>query len=274
MTYTPDQIAQVCHEANRALQAVNNDEANPAGVPWRIASQEQRQSAIDGVHAALAGKTPEELHDAWCEFKLRHGWRHGDVKDEQAKTHPCLVPYGLLPETERVKDHLFAAIVDALTSRPGIEHAEQWQTTVAKLVHVATVQPAAGVPVTACGLTSSEAGPDVQFGVALPDITCPACRVACGAPPPLTVGDIVHYVSYGTPGGEYARECRAAVVTDTSGRQDRLLALAVLNPTGMFFNPAVLADPGRDLTAIGQPPTTMCAGLDFTGGTWHRPART
>lgn len=49
-----------------------------------------------------------------------------------------------------------------------------------------------------------------------------------------TVGRIVHYVSYGTPGGEYGKECRAAIVTrtwPTSG----VLSLAILNPEGLVL---------------------------------------
>lgn len=70
-----------------------------------------------------------------------------------------------------------------------------------------------------------------------------------------TVGRIVHYVSYGTPGGEYTKECRAAVVTEVES--DNLVSLAVLNPTGMFFNAGVTNDDGS------KP----------TGGTWHWPER-
>lgn len=33
-----------------------------------------------------------------------------------------------------------------------------------------------------------------------------------------SVGRIVHYVSYGTPGGEYTSECRAAIITEVSSR--------------------------------------------------------
>jgi len=32
-----------------------------------------------------------------------------------------------------------------------------------------------------------------------------------------TVGRVVHYVSYGTPGGEYTSQCRAAMVTEAGG---------------------------------------------------------
>jgi len=87
-----------------------------------------------------------------------------------------------------------------------------------------------------------------------------------------SVGRIVHYVSYGTPGGEYGSKCRAAVVTglgemleypvhgdgiDDLGPGDAQLAdLCVLNPTGMFFNQGVPQDEQA-----------------HNGGTWHWPER-
>jgi hypothetical protein len=60
-----------------------------------------------------------------------------------------------------------------------------------------------------------------------------------------SVGRIVHYHSYGTPGGEYLPEARAAVITAIGPPLARpggktvanmIVGLAVLNPTGMFFN--------------------------------------
>ncbi len=80
-----------------------------------------------------------------------------------------------------------------------------------------------------------------------------------------TVGRIVHYQAFGTPGGEYPSVPRAAVVTaaDWIGGDSALLAdeasyrvgLAILNPTGMFFNPDIKYD------ADGKP------------GTWRWPPR-
>ncbi|WP_218001346.1 hypothetical protein [Nocardia niigatensis] len=52
-----------------------------------------------------------------------------------------------------------------------------------------------------------------------------------------TVGRNVHYQSYGTPGGEYLPEPRAAVITTVG--EGGVVGLAVLNPTGMFFNERV-----------------------------------
>lgn len=83
-----------------------------------------------------------------------------------------------------------------------------------------------------------------------------------------TIGALVHYVSYGTPGGEYKQECRAAIITaipphlltepmdgcpnGTNG--EWLASLAVLNPTGMYFNENLPLDQEEK-----------------SGGSWHWP---
>lgn len=69
------------------------------------------------------------------------------------------------------------------------------------------------------------------------------------------IGETVHYRSFGTPGGEYPMACRAAIVTEEHKPRDgypKTLALAVLNPTGMFFNTGIPQDESRE-----------------NGGTWH-----
>lgn len=89
-----------------------------------------------------------------------------------------------------------------------------------------------------------------------------------------SVGRIVHYVSHGTPGGEYGRECRAAIVTEVSpeskGDGQEIVGLCVLNPTGQFFNQGCVHDEGTltPLSINGAPPT-----LPYPGGTWHWPER-
>jgi hypothetical protein len=53
-----------------------------------------------------------------------------------------------------------------------------------------------------------------------------------------SIGRIVHYQSYGTPGKEYDSLPRAAVVTEVGG-EDLQVGLCILNPTGLFFTRAV-----------------------------------
>lgn len=85
-----------------------------------------------------------------------------------------------------------------------------------------------------------------------------------------SVGRIVHYVSFGTPGGEYASRCRAAMITEV-GYGDRL-GLAVLNPTGMFFHS--LADGGCERHDGDHSDTPGAPkSPSYRGGTWHFPER-
>jgi hypothetical protein len=109
-----EQIARVCHEANRAYQRELRDPAIPVAPPWDECTHEFRLGVQDGVRVVLAGATPEEGHENWCRFKREHGWVYGARKDEDLKTHPCLVAYADLPEADRRKDHLFHGIIRAL----------------------------------------------------------------------------------------------------------------------------------------------------------------
>ncbi|WP_201790366.1 hypothetical protein [Prescottella equi] len=55
------------------------------------------------------------------------------------------------------------------------------------------------------------------------------------------VGQTVHYQSYGTPGGEYLPEPRAAIITEVKELDPvpehgiPYVSLCVVNPTGLFF---------------------------------------
>lgn len=52
----------------------------------------------------LTEKIAENVHDVWGKARLKEGWVYGDVKDNSAKTTPCLVPYSELPESEKQYD--------------------------------------------------------------------------------------------------------------------------------------------------------------------------
>lgn len=53
-----------------------------------------------------------------------------------------------------------------------------------------------------------------------------------------SVGRMVHYQAYGTPGGEYPSVPRAAVVSEVEA-DGETVGLVVFNPTGLFFNRGV-----------------------------------
>lgn len=107
------QIAQTCHEANRAYCASLGDLSQPA---WADAPDWQKQSAVTGVQFTLANPdaTPSASHESWLEEKRRDGWVYGAVKNAETKEHPCFVPYDELPREQRAKDYIFQAIVRSL----------------------------------------------------------------------------------------------------------------------------------------------------------------
>jgi hypothetical protein len=80
-----------------------------------------------------------------------------------------------------------------------------------------------------------------------------------------SVGRVVHYVSYGTPGGEFPKACRAAIVSEVDpvllDQGSDVVGLVVTNPTGLFFHS--LANGGCDYDGSEDP----------KGGTWHWPER-
>ena len=103
-------LAGIAHEANRAYCEAIGDTSQ---VPWEVAPAWQRQSSLMGVIGALTGNTPEQSHESWMREKLADGWMYGEVKNPEAKQHPCLVAYAELPQAQRVKDHIFIGVVRA-----------------------------------------------------------------------------------------------------------------------------------------------------------------
>ncbi len=52
----------------------------------------------------LVEQISKNVHEVWAETRIKQGWRYGDQRDDELKTHPCLVPYEQLPESEREYD--------------------------------------------------------------------------------------------------------------------------------------------------------------------------
>lgn len=110
-----EQIASVCHEANRAYCEAMGDNSQ---VPWSAAPEWQKKSAIDGVmyHINNPKSKPEDSHNEWMAQKKAEGWKRGKEKDAEKKTHPAMVPYNMLPKEQKAKNFILIGIVRAMTN--------------------------------------------------------------------------------------------------------------------------------------------------------------
>ena len=109
---TTEEIARVAHQVNRAYCLALGDGSQ---VSWEQAPDWQKKSAISGVNLHSDGKVgPQASHENWMKEKTEAGWVYGVDKDEQKKTHPCMLPFLELPVAQQAKDFIFRAVVHAL----------------------------------------------------------------------------------------------------------------------------------------------------------------
>lgn len=116
MNYTNEDvemIARVCHAVNAAYCAGIGDHSQPT---WDVLPENLKASTRVGVLNTLMNPntTPEEAHNFWLQCKVNEGYVYGVQKDNAKKTHPCILPYSALPQSDRVKDYLFNAVVHTL----------------------------------------------------------------------------------------------------------------------------------------------------------------
>ena len=52
----------------------------------------------------LVEQMSKNVHEVWAETRIRQGWTFGEQRNDELKTHPCLIPYEELPESEKVYD--------------------------------------------------------------------------------------------------------------------------------------------------------------------------
>ncbi len=52
----------------------------------------------------LTEKLAENAHDNWAKLRIEEGWKWGKQRDDNEKTHPGLVPYNQLSDSEKEYD--------------------------------------------------------------------------------------------------------------------------------------------------------------------------
>ena len=52
----------------------------------------------------LVEQMSKNVHEVWSETRIKQGWMYGEQRNDELKTHPCLIPYEELSESEKEYD--------------------------------------------------------------------------------------------------------------------------------------------------------------------------
>lgn len=52
----------------------------------------------------LVERLARNVHDTWALGRIKEGWTYGPERNDNLKTHPCLIDYDELPESEKEYD--------------------------------------------------------------------------------------------------------------------------------------------------------------------------
>ena len=63
----------------------------------------------------------ENAHEVWAKTRKEQGWSYGKERDDAKKLHPDMLPYNLLPESEKEYDRLMAINTIKLVKKLGWE---------------------------------------------------------------------------------------------------------------------------------------------------------
>jgi len=117
MSFTNEQIAQVAHNATRALQSQIDDTPLP---PWPDLGADLQEAATATAAIARYGAPPAAVHDAWVRAMLQAGWTVGDVRDTGAKTDPAMVAFDSLTPTDQARDYLICGVSTAMNAAANV----------------------------------------------------------------------------------------------------------------------------------------------------------
>lgn len=89
---------------------------------WEELNEEQQKRACEAFkqvyetlqsysYTQVSCQLPETLHDIWLQGAIADGWSYGKVYCPVEKKHPSMIPFNRLPETEKLKDQIWADVI-------------------------------------------------------------------------------------------------------------------------------------------------------------------
>ena len=110
MKFKAEEIAKIIHGVTSQIRRMDNSQVND----WNNLSEFQRENAANAVKKIYSDphRTPEELHDLWMEPLIKDGWTCGEY-NHALKTHPSILPFEELEDSEVLKDFIWYYLTEA-----------------------------------------------------------------------------------------------------------------------------------------------------------------
>jgi len=97
-----------------------------------IDKKNYRSAPIDTADVVLPAELLELVeqitqnnHEVWARERIKDGWTYGEHRDDVRKQTPCLVPYEVLPESEKAIDRNTAAEVLKVVVKLGFKISKE-----------------------------------------------------------------------------------------------------------------------------------------------------
>jgi hypothetical protein len=100
------------HYTIQVLQSADEYEPHPVKLENIIIDED-----LEELQEAIA----ENAHEVWAEARIKEGWTYGRERDDIKKTHPDLIPYSALPDSEKEYDRLMALETIRLVKKLGFD---------------------------------------------------------------------------------------------------------------------------------------------------------
>lgn len=96
--YSPEELEFIASVAHSVQKGIDHAFGLPELHPWGLMGEEYKARLCLSVRSILIhDKSAKSLHDAWMNRLMKEGWKLGEIKDNEKKTHPLLIPFDELP---------------------------------------------------------------------------------------------------------------------------------------------------------------------------------
>ena len=112
-TYPIELFKEAWNDSYNYLVTISNH-ASYEPHPQNLAGVELEPELIE-LREAIA----ENAHEVWAQTRKLEGWTYGPVRDDEKKLHPDMLPYHLLPESEKKYDRQMAISTIKLVKKLG-----------------------------------------------------------------------------------------------------------------------------------------------------------